>query len=69
LVKIQAKHIDDIETGKKSTRISTLAKIAWALDVSLRELLGDGEEKKRVEIGNPSCRYGGRDLLPNVITI
>ncbi len=44
LVGIQGKYISRIETGKQAGKISVLARIAWALGISLKELLGDGEE-------------------------
>ncbi len=44
LAGIQDKYISRIETGKQAGKISVLARIAWALDISLRDLLGGGEE-------------------------
>ncbi|HWQ71901.1 MAG TPA: helix-turn-helix domain-containing protein [Desulfitobacteriaceae bacterium] len=43
LAGIQENYLDRIETGEKTVGILRLTRIAWALDVSLRELLGHGE--------------------------
>jgi transcriptional regulator with XRE-family HTH domain len=41
-VGIQRGYLSRIETGKQAGKITSLARIAWALSVSLKELLGDG---------------------------
>lgn len=46
LVGIQDNYLSRIETGRKTARIPILMMIATALDMSLRELLGDGEEEE-----------------------
>ncbi len=43
LAGIQDNYLSRIETGKQPGKISILARIAWALGVSLKDLLGDGE--------------------------
>ncbi|HWQ72006.1 MAG TPA: helix-turn-helix transcriptional regulator [Desulfitobacteriaceae bacterium] len=41
---IQTGYLSCIETGKQTGKISILARIAWALGISLEELIRDGEE-------------------------
>jgi len=43
LAGIRTGYLSRIETEKQTGKISVLARIAWALGISLRELLGDGE--------------------------
>ncbi|HWQ71835.1 MAG TPA: helix-turn-helix transcriptional regulator [Desulfitobacteriaceae bacterium] len=47
LAGVRQERLSNIETGMRVVPISRLARIAWALGVSLKELLGDteGEEK------------------------
>jgi transcriptional regulator with XRE-family HTH domain len=40
----------NIEAGKKDPRLSTLLKLTKALGVSLTELVGEGQERKRGRI-------------------
>ncbi|MHB8125856.1 MAG: helix-turn-helix domain-containing protein [Desulfitobacteriaceae bacterium] len=47
LAGIRSKRLDDIETGKTKPHLPVAALLAWALDISLKELLEMGE--KRVE--------------------
>jgi DNA-binding XRE family transcriptional regulator len=42
LAGIRSGYLSRIETGKQAGKITVLARIAWALGVSLNELLGDG---------------------------
>ncbi|MHB8125853.1 MAG: helix-turn-helix domain-containing protein [Desulfitobacteriaceae bacterium] len=45
LAGIRSQRLDDIETGKNKSRLNTLALLAWALDISLKELLEMGEKR------------------------
>jgi Helix-turn-helix. len=48
LVGIRSERLNRIETGAGTAGIPRLARIAWALGVSLKELLGDGGEEEQL---------------------
>jgi len=46
LAGVRQERLSNIETGIKGVPLSRLARIAWALGMSLKDLLGDMEEEK-----------------------